>query len=70
MNTEELKMILEMLGRVSETAGGAVKWWMVMHYGEKVLTTLCATVGISGTIVYVARCMSNFALAEVEANKK
>jgi hypothetical protein len=46
MSTEELKMILEVLTRTTDTASNAAIWWMVLHYGSNLLTILTVIGGL------------------------
>lgn len=54
MNTEELKMVMEALGRLSDTAGNAAQWWLVLHYGQRVFENLLVFGGIVSVVWIVA----------------
>jgi hypothetical protein len=58
MNTEELKMVLDALSKISGDAGGAAQWWLIAHYGSGILQGLFWVVGILGGIYMIVTVLA------------
>jgi hypothetical protein len=46
MNAEELKMVLEAITTLSGNAGNAFEWWLIVHYGTKLLALIAVLTGV------------------------
>jgi hypothetical protein len=55
MSTEELKMILDVLTRVTDTTGNAAIWWMALHYGVGVINVAIVVGGLCFAVALIVR---------------
>jgi len=58
MNTEELKFVFDAIGAMADGAATAALWWMVLHYGLKLLTV----VAVCAAAVIVVRLITRTVL--------
>lgn len=64
MNTDEVKLVLDAISTMADGASTAAVWWMVLHYGLKLLTV----VFVCGAVVLVVRLITGTML-KLDANQ-
>ena len=52
---DELKTVLEVIGRMSGDAAGLGTWWIVLHYGVEALGIIAAAVAVPTCVFFIVR---------------
>ena len=69
MSTDELKLVLETIGKISQDASTAAVWWLILHYLSQMLVPMAWLVASIFGVRQLARVVIGITGSDVEVSK-